>query len=307
MKHRDSFVGWIIKATIVVISGLFGVTTIRTMRAGNLNGQLIRAVKTKNSARVRTLLGLGADPNVTISSTDPEPSLWEVYWRVLAHLRTYNYHGPTILSLSAGNEDYDTVKYLLDAGADANCTDEWGTTPLIEAGGVACILNAGGCTDDCVRAAKNMPVYSVLKELIDHGGRPNQVDRLGQTALSSVATCVRQPSCVRLLVSRGANVNSCYETGDSALACAIMAGDYRMVKTLLQLGAQQSVVGGQCVAPTQLALELGDRAIARLLVAHGFVLDQTDLIAAPSKPKCRGLGQSWQVSSNALLTIVTHN
>ncbi|MFN0290110.1 ankyrin repeat domain-containing protein [Pedobacter helvus] len=141
--------------------------------------------------------------------------------------------GNTLLMLAIGNNDYESVKALLDLGANPNIADDYrGSTPMHD-------------------AAKNEdPKY--LKLLIEHKGNPNVIENRPITeddqgrnvplneAISHLSG--NNLEKVKLLVGAGANIN--YSNDGTPfytrlpLAASIIHGQFDITLYLLQQGAR---------------------------------------------------------------------
>lgn len=113
-----------------------------------------------------------------------------------------------------GNEDL--VKLLLEFGADANVTNNFGHTPLI-------LTSTGGHKE-------------IVKLLLDHGANVNATNNKGYTALWW-ASFFGYKEIVALLLNCGADVNISYDNGETALTLASSKGHKEIVKLLLDSGS----------------------------------------------------------------------
>jgi ankyrin repeat protein len=97
----------------------------------------------------------------------------------------------------------ETMKVLLDAGADLKLTTDDGTTPLMVAAGL------GRCTfnPNIKRGARSQSAEAAVTLLLDRGADINQVNEADFTALHGAAMRGLN-EVIKILVDRGANINS---------------------------------------------------------------------------------------------------
>jgi hypothetical protein len=114
------------------------------------------------------------------------------------------------------------VKELLAAGVQVDCRDNSLWTPLMR--------------------ASNFGYFEVAELLLDAGADVNTVNDSGRTALTLSALQGRNSiEIIRLLVSRGADLNAGTEQNISALGEACWNGRPETVKLLVKLGADTNV------------------------------------------------------------------
>lgn len=138
--------------------------------------------------------------------------LWKQTVPMIFHMRD---RSPTVtpLMIAASRGRADTVKDLIEKGADVNERDKrYGMTALMSA-------SLSGHTD-------------IVKFLIDRGADVNGKDGDGTTPLIKAAMN-RRFDTVRLLLNRGADVNAKDKYGRSALREAARKGYTDIVKLLL--------------------------------------------------------------------------
>ena len=111
--------------------------------------------------------------------------------------------------------DIESVRKLLEDGANPNATDEFGDAILMQA--------ALYSTADC------------MKLLLDKGADVNFKNKQGHSAL---LFCAHEPEKIKLLVARGADVNISGKSGNTALlVAAVGTNNYEAVKLLIDNGA----------------------------------------------------------------------
>jgi ankyrin repeat protein len=157
----------------------------------------------------------------------------------------------TPLLAAVTNNRTDTVRQLLDKGADVNGRgSDRKATPLYFAATaghdflVSALLSAGAATDAAdidgwtplLRAARYNHA-STLRILPDHGADVNHKTVSNYTALMSAARwgCT---DAVRTLVAAGANVNAVGRDGRSALAWARESKVPAIIDVLVKAGAK---------------------------------------------------------------------
>jgi ankyrin repeat protein len=226
---------------------------------------------------VRILLEAGADPNAR-NQQEATPLIYAAWnlakTRLLvekgAQVNVAAKNGTTPLMVAAsalGN--IDSVRYLLEHGADAKATDALGSDALIRAGWMS----------------DPQAVGLVLAK----GASPRNADRAGFTALQmapSFADCER----INLLLKAGADVNSFnkfagqVKNGPIALVhltplmLAAPYGDAETIGTLLKAGARVNDVDIRKMNPLMLAIatDQAKPATVRQLLAAGADVNAKD-------------------------------
>lgn len=162
-------------------------------------------------------------------------------------------HGTTPLMHAAAIGSPEALKLLLQAGADVNAKNGLGVTALIFG---------------AMQPAK-------VKLLVDAGADVNAVSKLGRTPLMVAAGTPGSVESVRLLLSKGANVNPADARGNTALTAAARAGETESMRLLLERKAD--VNAGDFLGMTALTWAAGhaDLAAVELLLANGADVNAT--------------------------------
>lgn len=136
-------------------------------------------------------------------------------------------YGNTLLMLAIMNQQLESFKTLLKKGANVNTHNSFdGTSPIIES---------------CASKYYNIIFTKIL---IKYGANVNDIEigkrrQENSTRLTPLiaASKTGRLDLVRLLVSKGANVNYQNEFGQSALSEAVLMGKYKVAYYLLRNGA----------------------------------------------------------------------
>lgn len=201
--------------------------------------------------------------------------------------------GNTPLMLAAVYGDTETMRLLLDRGANANATNNAGATALIRAAfdaeKVALLLARGADVHArsalgntaLMLAARPWNSRPAVEMLLRHGADVNATNLFGATALMA-ASAGGDLGTVDLLLQRGAKVNAqaaldpggfLLGGGRSALMWSAFRGDVAITQRLLEAGAdanRPAFLG----TPLNQAIWSDRVATARLLVQHGADVNQ---------------------------------
>jgi len=214
---------------------------------------LVAAAKDADTQTLRALLQKGA----SVNAAEPD--------------------GTTALHWASYRDDVESADLLIRAGANVNAANDLGATPLWTAS-----LNGSA---------------PMVKRLLDAGANPNTALLAGETPLM-VASRSGSPAVVEQLIAKGATVNARGTRGQTALMWAVAQRHAECVKALLSHGADvhtRSDVWSEVMAvpphgyleynraiphggdsALMFAARVGDLASARLLVAAGADVNDTD-------------------------------
>lgn len=188
-------------------------------------------------------------------------------------------NGNTALTIAAKRGDIETIKALIQAGADSKSAlsraarkENWAmVNNLIHAGANPNITvndNNDTLLIDTVRKGK----IDTFLNLIKAGVEIDTINNQGYTALA-IAILENQPVMVEYLIQTGANLNRQDDHGDTMLIQAVINGDTSMTKALIKTGANldlQSKYGDNALI---WAAHKGHTSIANSLIQAGANLN----------------------------------
>ncbi|XP_042365669.1 ankyrin repeat domain-containing protein 34B-like [Plectropomus leopardus] len=178
------------------------------------------------------------------------------------------------------------TRLLLEGGAYINESDSQGQTPLMVA-----------CRTQHIDAQSASRV-KLVQFLLEKGADPNIQDKGGLSALMHACQEHAGPEVVSLLLASGADVSLEDQSGTSALVHAVMAGDWKVLKLMLDT----------CKAKGKEVIIIAtDQFPCGKLQAKQYVsmppldpLDQREKSAAPASPSEIQLITSPQCTSSSL-------
>lgn len=163
--------------------------------------------------------------------------------------------GNTPLMVAAAVGSADSMRLLLDSGADPNAANRAGATPLM------------WCAGDLTK----------VKLLLNRGARVDAVSKAGRTPLQVAAYNDGAVETARLLIARGANVNARDKQGGTVLAAAAENNNTAFARLLIQHGADVNAADPAGFTPLHFAAGSGRYGgeLVRLLLAHGARVNAT--------------------------------
>lgn len=259
---------------------------------------------------VKLLLQKGADPNAANNvgatpliraATSPAKVRLLLAAGARVQVRTTDLGNTPLILAARRNGNSETVKLLLDRGADAREANQVGVTPILAAAAsgdvetAKLLLDKGanpnhfpelkGPNDALASGSRTALMWAayhndlpMIRLLLERGADPNQVIVFG-TALSHAAWH-GSLEAAELLIERGANVDARdLFAGFTPLHWAASSESPRadFVKLLLAKGADPNAAGGAHIAalgltpqtPRMLAEKRGRTAIVEALIAAG--------------------------------------
>ena len=155
--------------------------------------------------------------------------------------------GATPLMHAAAFGNFETLKSLIDAGADVNARNQMDATGLLWAAGD--------------------PEKSRL--LIERGADVKAQSKQGRTPLMLAAMRPGNSAIVELILSKGAGIQARDRFGATALSLAARAGDLDTVKLLIAKGADPNLTDGVGRGALLSATMGQNPAVIRLLLQRG--------------------------------------
>jgi ankyrin repeat protein len=155
--------------------------------------------------------------------------------------------GSTLLHHAAAFGSIDTMKLLLDAGADVNAANRRRSTPL----------------------HWSLHDEAKVRLLLTRGAAINAKQVEGRTPLYIAASMGQGASLVKLLLNDGANPSLATANGMTPLMAASVRGDVETMKLLVDKNADVNTKNGAGETALMFAATNGSSAAVRFLIDHG--------------------------------------
>jgi ankyrin repeat protein len=188
--------------------------------------------------------------------------------------------GSTLLHHAAGFGTIETMKLLLDAGADVNAANRRRSMPLhwgLHDQAKARLLLSRGAAVNAKQVEGRTPLYiaasmdnaaSLVKLLLESGASPSLGTANGMTPM--MAAAVRgDVEVLKLLVDRNADVNTKNGAGETALMFAATNGSPASVGFLLDHGANATIRSKRSETALGNAATAGVEETVGMLLARG--------------------------------------
>ena len=229
----------------------------------HINEILVEVVKHSSRDAIDVLYEMGGDVNyehdgytlMTIATVHHNTECMEKLFQYGAQLNVKTTEGETCLTCLARDPYHhsEQLEYLVTKGADVNLSNDQGETPLYFAAEYGNV-----CT---------------LRSLLLLGAQINHQNHYGETALM-MASVEHHEQCVSSLLQHGAEKNLQSIGGDTALMRHIKTishqrPSYSIIDSLLQSGCNTDIPDNEGQTCLFLAIQLEDRKIVRRLLQFG--------------------------------------
>ncbi|KAK2812771.1 hypothetical protein FQN50_001100 [Emmonsiellopsis sp. PD_5] len=193
-----------------------------------------------------------------------------------------------LLHLAASHNFESLLRHLLQVGAEVNCKDERGRTPILLAAlkrhEVVMKLLLDSCADPNIRADEGQTPLSIAaannhegmtKLLLISGADPNIMDTEGVAPLHFTAARGHE-TISKCLLEGGADPNIQDNEGRTPLFAAAGTGQYDSVKLLLERAANPNILDNDGITALLAAAGMGQEKVAQLLLESGAEPDIVD-------------------------------
>lgn len=199
----------------------------------------------------------GLSPFWLACSSGILPIVQEFVWGQGADVNCSDVAGWTPLSSAAKNGRTEVAKFLIDEGANVQRTNNAGESPLFEA----------SCNGH----------VEVVRLLLENNAAI--VPTGTENGPSAMAAACRNGhvEIVRLLIDRGADIKAADADGSTRLFAAAAGGRLQVLKLLLEKGADHSVVNRFGWTPFVVATYNDHLEAAELLLDHGADMEVVDI------------------------------
>ena len=232
--------------------------------------------------------------------------------------------GRTALSWSCQRNDIDSVKFLLTNGANTDLVDTSGCSPLswtIRAGHRRCAeeilscrpetkVNERGGIGPIHRLASMGHDEHFLRLLVRHGTDIEALNYAGYTPLM-LAIGLRQTQTAVQLINLGCQIGTQDKYGYNALCFAVQLGRHRVIRKLIECGADHTSKLAEAGSFLHLAASYADLETLRILEKARLATRdihqkrRDGLTATEIARRRKGVGRPWREAFRAFLISVT--
>ena len=278
--------------------------TIRSIQKNNdTDAWFFDVLASLNRNDIETALKSGAKANAC-DNTGHSPMTWvvknidelDVFHAIVRILLSHGAHvdepdkkGDTPLLVAVKSRRFMPATALVSTyGASMSMHGSDGTTPFIEAVRmnfiemVKSFLNKSLLPDIEDRYGTTMLLaaamennHELMRMLVQRGSNPNKTDRFGKTPLMRLLSWKNKDvtRSIQVLISLGVNVNMYDEDGNTALMFAVVnsGDDCRVVKLLMDAGAEIDIANKSGITPLMAAKQLELPGVSGLLEAYGAI------------------------------------
>ena len=201
-------------------------------------------------------------------------------------------NGKNALIIAAGNSYIDTVKVLLENGADINSADNDGWTSLMYAANNGDVdlakvlienkadINAESYDGQTpLLYAMNSPIESsridMINLLVENKANVNAEDSRGLSPLT-IAVMNNDVELTKLLIANKANLSIVTKDGESLIEYAINNDNVDLLQILVEAGADINYAGISSYTPLMIAAKSGAENIARILLTQKVDINAID-------------------------------
>jgi ankyrin repeat protein len=191
-----------------------------------MDEQLLAAIEARDIKRVKVLLAAGANPNAKTNDQTAYQLAKYGPDEIKCSLIEAGAEDPSLrhsLVWAVGTGRVETVKTLIQKGADVNMASVGLGSPLLEAARkgnpeiVDLLIAAGADVDDGnsistpLLSAIEQGHFDIALKLIAAGANPTQTSRFGGILAIALAAVQGSPEVIEALIAAGADVNVCVE------------------------------------------------------------------------------------------------
>lgn len=202
---------------------------------------LLKAIASDRDDEVIQLLKTGVNPNSkSRSSIEHTPILLATKLQKIetvkiliengADVEAKNESGLTALKIAISSRNEQLIKILLESGANVNSKNDNNATPIM--------------------GASYWGLIRIIEILLKSGARVNDATKAGVTALMG---CADSKQVVEILIKAGADVNAKDKEGRNALFHAVNKERIETLEALLENGAEVNIKDRWGVTPLMLA------------------------------------------------------